>query len=220
MVNLKGCRTLVVLGGYWHDFAGFGAFAKNLFEAEGASVETTFDLDRLTQLDSNTQLVVSFTCFSNPPPPNQPLGPTQMTDAQANSLTRWVEAGGGLLGVHSATVLGGSGPTLGHLLGGCFLHHPAPLTFTVSPLSDTHPITEGVEAFDIYDELYHTEREPGLSLHMVSVVRDIAQAQVWSKPQGQGRVAYVAPGHFSEIWAMPAYQRLLKQAASWVVEKS
>jgi hypothetical protein len=143
-----------------------------------------------------------------------------MTDDQIAGLTRWVESGGGLLGVHSATVLGASAPALGHLLGGRFISHPAAFTFTVAPFSDSHPITEGVGAFEVRDEHYHTERQPGVSLHMASMVDGVAHSQVWSKPQGQGRVAYVAPGHFPEIWVMPAYQRLLKQAAGWVVDKN
>jgi uncharacterized protein len=220
MVNLQNCHALVVLGGFYHQFAAFGDSLKALLEAEGATVETTFDLDRLTHLDSATHLVISYTCFSNPPPPDQPPGPSQMRDDQIASLTRWVDSGGGLLGVHSATVLGASAPALGQLLGGRFLHHPAPLTFTVAPFNDTHPITEGVEAFEVFDELYHSERQPGVSLHMVSVVNGVAQAQAWSKPHGQGRVAYVAPGHFPEIWAISNYQRLLKQAAAWVLAKT
>jgi len=219
MVNLQNIHALVVLGGVYHDFATFGTTLKSLFEAEGAVVETTFDLDRLTQLDSHTQLVVTYTCFSFPPPADQPPGPTQMTNDQIAGLSHWVDASGGLLGVHSATVLGASDPALGHLLGGRFISHPAPFTFTVAPFSDSHPITDGVGAFEIHDEHYHTERQPGVSLHMASMVEGVAHAQVWSKTQGQGRVAYVAPGHFPEIWVMPAYQRLLKQAASWTLAK-
>jgi hypothetical protein len=49
-MSLSGKRVLILLGGQWHDFAGFASVMQPLLESHGLQVETTYDLDMLLHL--------------------------------------------------------------------------------------------------------------------------------------------------------------------------
>ncbi len=60
-MSLTAKRVLILLGGMYHDFSGFSAWAKPVFTAAGCQVEATYDLERLTCLGAET------TCWSATP---------------------------------------------------------------------------------------------------------------------------------------------------------
>ena len=212
-------RMLIILGGLYHDFDGFARAMKSLFETEQWSIETTYDLDVLTRLDhADYQVILSYTCFSKNTPGQEKPTPERLTDEQVSGLANWVQHGGGLLAAHCATVVGESNPDLERLLGGAFISHPAPVTFTVCPISDGHPITKDVMAFDVHDEFYIERCNPSVAIHLSAEYEGRTHPMAWSKPDGAGRVVHIAPGHFLEVWHHPLYQRLLIQAVNWLVE--
>jgi len=211
-------RMLIILGGRYHDFDGFARTMKSLFEAHDWAVEATYELDVLTHLDrANYQLVLSYTCLSKNAPEQETPTPERLTDEQVHGLAGWVQNGGALLAVHCATVVGDSNSDLARLLGGAFISHPAPLTFTIFPVLDQHPITNGVSVFDVHDEFYIERCEPSITIHMSAVYEGKTYPMVWSKSDGVGRVAHIAPGHFPEVWKHLLYQRLMIQAVNWLI---
>ena len=219
-MNKHTKRMLIILGGRYHDFDGFARDISSLFEANGWLVEATYDLDVLTRLDAEgCQIILSYTCFSKNDPQQAEPTPGRMTDQQISGLTDWVQNGGGLLAVHSATVMGDSGPELERLLGGRFVSHPEPFTFTISPVSGGHPIVRGVPAFDVHDEFYIERCEPPAEILMVAMDQGEKHPMVWSKQEGAGRVAHIAPGHFPDVWNHPLYQRLMIQAVNWLIKE-
>jgi type 1 glutamine amidotransferase len=219
-MNTHATRILIILGGLYHDFDGFARAMKSLFEANHWSVEATYDLDVLTRLhNANCQVVLSYTCLSKNIPEQETPTPERLTNEQVRGLAGWVHHGGGLLAAHCATVIGESDPDLGQLLGGSFISHPAPFTFTVYPVSDGHPITEDVAAFDVYDEFYVERHEPSVAINMTADYEGTTYPMVWSKPEGVGRVVHIAPGHFPDVWNHPLYQRLMIQAVNWLTEE-
>jgi len=219
-MNTRAKYILIILGGLYHDFDGFARAMKLLFEADDWSVEATYDLDVLTRLDKKEcQVVLSYTCLSKNSPEQETSTPERLTDEQVHGLAGWVQHGGGLLAVHCATVIGESNSDLARLLGGNFISHPAPFNFTVSSILDQHPLTNGVPAFDVYDEFYMEHCEPSTAVHMTAVYEGKTYPMVWSKPEGAGRVAHIAPGHFPEVWKHPLYQHLMIQAVNWLTEE-
>jgi type 1 glutamine amidotransferase len=219
MNHLREKSILILAGGMWHDFAGFTQVMQSLFEAQGCRLAVTDDLNVLTQLDrQGCDLLLNYTCLFKHRPGYDDHGPEKFTTDQVAGLTTWVQAGGGFLAVHASTSMGDSGPELGKLIGGVFLSHPEPFKFTVLPLFGEHPITAGIQAFQIQDEFYLQKYDPAVQIHMVAEYQNVAYPMVWSRSEGRGRVAHIAPGHFPEVWNHHVYQQLLLQTAGWLVQ--
>ncbi len=211
-------KILMIMGGMYHDFEGFTSAMVELLDPSGYQLIPTYDLDHLLGLTANQfDIVLSYTSLSKHRPGQNDTGPEKLSDNQVAALESWVQQGGGLLAVHCGTVVGESSPSLARLLGGHFLEHPPQFAYSVFPISPHHPITADVEAFTVHDEFYIEKTEPDINLHMVGIDRGVAYPMVWSKSEGQGRVAHIAPGHAAQTWNHPMFRRLLVQSLEWVV---
>jgi type 1 glutamine amidotransferase len=216
----NGKSILILLGGLWHDFDGFASAMQSLLEPHGFRVEATYDLDRLLRLEENHyDVVISYTCFSPHREGYNDVSPEKLTNAQIDGLASWVRNGGALLAAHAATVIGESDAALGELIGGVFVSHPPAFTFTVYPIFDEHPITLGIEAFTVHDEFYMETHTPAVQVHMVAFDRGVAYPMVWSKTEGHGTVAHIAPGHSREVWELKPYQQLLLKTIDWLMKR-
>jgi type 1 glutamine amidotransferase len=216
-MNLSGKKILILLGGMYHDFEGFTGAVKPLLERNGCQVEATYDMDSLMSLeDKGIDVVISYTCMTEHREGQDDTGPEMLNEAQLGGLRKFVQAGGGLLAAHAATVLGKSDPSMGDLMGGVFVSHPPQFAFTVYPLYNEHPITAGIDAFGVFDEFYIQQVKPDVQIHMMAVDRGTAYPMVWSRSEGQGKVAHVAMGHSALVWDLPQYQRLMLQAVDWL----
>jgi hypothetical protein len=203
----------LLLGGAYHDFEGFADAVRPLFEANGYAVDAIYDLTTLERLEEQEiDIVLMYTCFSGDAADRAP------NVAQIEALLRWVRSGGGLLAVHGATVMPDVNAALRDLIGGAFVEHPPQFAFNVVPMVRAHPTTQGIRAFTVNDELYIQKITEDAQIHMVTVDRGVAYPMVWTREEGRGRVAYVAPGHGSEVWDQPTYGRLLRQAAAWLTD--
>jgi type 1 glutamine amidotransferase len=142
-----------------------------------------------------------------------------MTDEQQKDIWDFVEHGGGFLALHNAHTLYPPNGLYYKLFGGDFGGHPKPYTFTVRVENKNHPITRGVEDFDIYDEQhmskYWLDQE---HLLLRSVARDNQQAAAgWWRETGKGRFCYLSPGHTPEAINHPMMQLLIRNAARWLL---
>jgi type 1 glutamine amidotransferase len=210
-------RILIVLGGTWHDFDGFARIIGPVLRNAGHSVDTTGFLDNLKTLDQgNYDLALLYTCLTAQREDGSPAT-NILTDEHALPLARWVSAGGGLLAVHAATVSAQSSPVFRRLVGGAFVKHPPACRFTVHPVGNEHPITKGINGFEVEDELYIEACEPDVVVHAVAIHEEVARPQLWTRTEGSGNVVHVALGHDAKVWSLPVYQRLLLGAVEWLV---
>lgn len=210
-------KALLLLGGIWHDFEGFYQSLNEILQPRGWEIEATYQMDRLSRLQQEpVDLVISYTCLGKHREGYDDHGPESLSLEQISAWRRWVQAGGSVLAVHSATVLGDSDESLAALLGGSFIEHPPQFNFTVYPLSRMHAIIEGVEAFNIRDEFYIQNVNPQVDVHMVAIDRGKAYPMVWSKTEGKGKIAYLAPGHNLDVWRHPAFGKLVEQSVHWL----
>jgi len=211
----SGKNMLLLLGGIYHDFEGFREVMLPFFQQQGYSVRATYDFDALTEPTlSEVNVVVLNTCLGGP----RKTGPwaADLNAAQTASLVTWVQGGGALLGLHAASVTGEESQRLRRLLGGYFIEHPPEAEFTVMPLYREHPITQGVEAFAIQDELFINAYESDIEIHMAAQHRRTCHPLVWTRREGTGRVAYIGLGHSAKTWTLPAYRQLVMQALMWL----
>ena len=142
-----------------------------------------------------------------------------MSDAQQQAIWDFVNNGGGFLALHNAQGIYPPGGLYYKLFGGDYGGHPKPYTFTVRVEDKNHPITAGVEDFEIFDEQhmvkYYLDREHEL---LRAIARDNAESVAgWWRESGKGRFCYLAPGHTPEALNHPMMQRLMRNAAAWCV---
>jgi hypothetical protein len=141
-----------------------------------------------------------------------------MSTEQQQAIWDFVNKGGGFLGVHNAHTMYPPDGLYYKLFGGDFGGHPKPYTFTIRVENKHHPITEGVEDYEIFDEhhmsKYFLDQE---HLLLRSLAQDNKQAAAgWWNEIGKGRICYLSPGHTTEALNHPMTQRLIRNAARWL----
>ena len=144
-----------------------------------------------------------------------------MSDAQQKAVWDFVNNGGGFLAVHNAHTMYPKGGLYYKLFGGDFGGHPAPYRFTIRIENKSHPITAGVEDYDIFDEQHMSKYDLDQEhLLLRSVAPDNKQAAAgWWNEFGKGRMCYLSPGHTPEALNHPMTQRLLRNAMRWVLHE-
>jgi type 1 glutamine amidotransferase len=144
-----------------------------------------------------------------------------MSDAQQKAVWDFVNNGGGFLAVHNAHTMYPKGGLYYKLFGGDFGGHPSPYRFTIRIENKSHPITAGVEDYEIFDEQHMSKYDLDQDhLLLRSVAPDNKQAAAgWWNEFGKGRMCYLSPGHTPEALNHPMTQRLLRNAMRWVLHE-
>jgi type 1 glutamine amidotransferase len=149
-------------------------------------------------------------------------GELALSDDQRTAMVNFVAAGGGFVGVHSASDTLYGWPEYGRLVGAYFKEHPWIQEATVIVEDPSHPATAGLgERLSIRDEFYTFRENPRprvqvlLRLDAMSVGSVGDYPLAWAQPYGNGRAYYNALGHFSETWRDPRFQRQLTGAIRW-----
>jgi len=148
------------------------------------------------------------------------------------ALAEAVRAGKGYVAVHGANIMGWDGDGLDpadrplfELLGNRYLshgpgHHEG--RHTIRIVGGAHPITAGIEDFELFDEYYEFE----LADDDIQVIAQRHRADgvvipvMYAREAGRGRVVYLALGHDMRVWGDPSFQRLVRQALAWVAHLS
>jgi type 1 glutamine amidotransferase len=134
------------------------------------------------------------------------------TDEQMDALLGAVEAGAGFVGLHAANATFRASDTYAAMVGSRFARHPPIKTFTVEIVDRDHPVTAGLDSFEVEDERYELKDEaPDLRV----LARAEGHTSIYVRQHGRGRVCYVAPGHDRRTLELPQYARLVHQAIAW-----
>jgi len=151
-------------------------------------------------------------------------GELPLDETQKTALLSFIAAGGGFVGVHSATDTFYTWPEYGELTGAYFQEHPWTQEVRVTVEDATHPATQMLpSALTLTDEIYvfrsdvrarpNTQVLLSLDASSVSAVGDFPLA--WCSPYGAGRVLYNALGHFNAVWQDPLFRAHLLAAIRW-----
>lgn len=139
----------------------------------------------------------------------------RISDDALKTLIRFVEGGGGLLAVHSASASFKREAAFHRLLGGRFLSHKRVEAFSVMPEPEG-PARFGVSApFTIRDELYIHEHGDDVVIAFSTFAAGKKEPVVWTRNFGRGRVCYIAPGHCAGSFGHPAMQSILRKGLEW-----
>jgi len=155
-------------------------------------------------------------------------------------LQRAVLNGTGLAGWHGgiADAYRNSADYL-HMIGGQFAHHagkdPAertgeqsdnyiPYTVHITEYGKTHPITEGIEDFDLVSEQYWVLSDEYNDVLATTTQemrpwdawnRPVTAPAIWTRQWGRGRVFVSAPGHRLEIVESRPVRTIIERGLLW-----
>ncbi|QKW23998.1 ThuA domain-containing protein [Kitasatospora sp. NA04385] len=141
------------------------------------------------------------------------------------ALRRWVEGGGGFVGVHSAACTEYGWPYYGGLLGARFAGHPDVQPATVLVEDRDHPATAHLPArWEWCDEWYDFRDNPRPGVRVLASVDESGyrggamggdHPLVWCRESGAGRSFFTALGHAEEAYADPLFRRHLLGGLRW-----
>jgi uncharacterized protein len=130
----------------------------------------------------------------------------KFSDSQQKALLDWVKAGHGYVSIHGADNAAPDWlPEWRDMLGGVFSHDTSrgdpdsktkQATFKIKVTKSDHPITRGLQDFDLKDELYY-------NLQMKHQIDPLATTEynngtwpvAWTRTYGKGRVFHTPLGH-------------------------
>jgi uncharacterized protein len=142
----------------------------------------------------------------------------RISDTALEKLENFVSAGGGVLGIHTATASFKKQPAYSETLGGRFTGHGPVESFELQPLPES-AIFKGIPSFRVKDELYLHELQPEIETHFTVMHKAAKIPAVWTTHYGRGRVCYAMPGHRTETMRNSIYQRVLMRGLAWVCGK-
>jgi type 1 glutamine amidotransferase len=126
-----------------------------------------------------------------------------------------------------------------HMIGGQFAHHagkdPAervgqqsdnyiPYTVHITDYGRTHPITEGIEDFDLVTEQYWVLSDEYNDVLATTTQaarpwdawnRPVTAPAIWTRQWGDGRIFVSAPGHRLEIVEDPNVRTIIERGLLW-----
>jgi type 1 glutamine amidotransferase len=144
-------------------------------------------------------------------------------ELQERAVQKFVEDGGGVVGIHGASFSFENSQAWTRLLGARFTGHiPGTHKLNIVIADPKHPITAGVGPFAVIDEEYK-HRFADVERHVLARFRERPPASdqsanmdiLWTREVGKGRVFYSALGHGKEAWENPAWQKLIVQGILW-----
>jgi len=142
--------------------------------------------------------------------------------SQKDAIVRFVENGGGFIGVHSATDTLYNWSDYGRIVGAYFKEHPWTQEAAVTVEDSAHPTTAGLgPSFRLLEEFYAFRTNPrGVAHVLLSLDSSSVGAQgdyplAWTQTIGRGRSYYNALGHFDSTWADARFQSQLAAAVRW-----
>lgn len=165
---------------------------------------------------------------------------SEITGEQLAGLSAAVVAGTGLTGWHGgiADSFRASSDYL-HLVGGQFATHPGkepcerrgdetdnflPHTITVTELGRTHPVTAGIEDFQLDTEQYWVLHDDLIDVLATTTHptrpwhpwhRPVTAPAVWTRQWGAGRVLVTTPGHSPDVLRNPNVRTVIERGMLW-----
>lgn len=136
-----------------------------------------------------------------------------LTPEQERGLFDFVSGGGGFVGVHGTAWWI---PTRAvSLIGGHANWYPPGLTFEVQVDDPEHAIMEGIDNFEVDDEIYMSAWDPSIHVLASASWSDKQHPMAWTQSYGDGRVFYTTLGHGSATFERPMMQKLVTNGALW-----
>jgi uncharacterized protein len=143
--------------------------------------------------------------------------------ADKEAFLKWIEAGHGFVGIHSATDTFHGFPPFISMIGGEFDKHGPQVEVNAQVEDPASPATAGLgKSFKVYDEIYQFKSFSRQLVHpLISLDRHPNEGTpgyfplAWTKTYGKGRVFYTALGHREDVLEAPWYKEHVRGGILW-----
>ncbi len=144
----------------------------------------------------------------------------QLTGEQEKGLCDAVAAGVGLAGWHGTMCDSFRNNTnYQWMTGGQWVAHPGDIrpAYDIHIVNHEHPITRGMHDFTMRNsEQYYLHVDPSNEvLATTTFANGVVMPAVWTRPWGQGRVAYASFGHTDKDFDIPEAREIMQRALLW-----
>lgn len=151
---------------------------------------------------------------------------------QREALMRFIQRGGGFVGVHAASDAHYEWDWYGDLVGAYFAGHPPGTQFATTVIENhQHPSTAHFgPTFSVNDEWYFWNRNPRPNVTVLMSLDRTSHPTLanwgghdptgdhpitWCQSYQGGRSWYTALGHNDAVWEHPSFQQMLVGAIEW-----
>jgi type 1 glutamine amidotransferase len=193
--------------GFRHDSIPQGIAAMRALGADhGFSVDSTEDATRFTDAELARYKVVVFLSTTG----------DILDDNQKVAFERYIQSGGGFVGIHSASDTEYRWAWYGQLVGAYFASHPVIQHATVRLEDPGHASTEGLPAaWERTDEWYNFRSNPRAVVHVLATLDEATYSGgkmgadhpiAWCQEFAGGHSWYTAMGHTTESYGEPLFR--------------
>ena len=155
----------------------------------------------------------------------------KISEEQKKILADCIYQGKPLVALHHSICAFDDWEEYWHIIGGKYFHKPTILNgkeypacsyihdihFKASVVDKKHPVTKGVNDFELFDETYKGYWvEPGVKPLLTTTDTTSTPVIGWTKTYGKARVVTLQSGHDSPTFQNPSFRQLLKQSIEWV----
>ena len=189
-----------------HGSIGAGKLALiKLGNDNGMAVDTTEDASVFTEDNLKKYSAVVFLSTTG----------DALNHYQQAAFERYVQAGGGFVGIHAASDCEYNWPWYGELVGAYFKSHPAQQKAKLMVTDRTHPSTSFLpEVWERFDEWYNFKKVPGAEVKVLMSIDEKSykggqngdhHPMAWYHDFDGGRAFYTELGHTNESFVDPLY---------------
>ena len=155
----------------------------------------------------------------------------KITDEQAKVLAECIRQGKPLVALHHSICAYDDWPEYFNIIGGKYFHKPTTVNgkeypvcsyihdvhFNVRIANPGHPVTKGLQDFEIFDETYKGYYvENGVTPLLTTDESTSTPVIGWTKKYGKARIVTLQSGHDIPTFENPNFRKLLKQSIEWV----
>jgi type 1 glutamine amidotransferase len=195
---------------YYHESipAGIAAIQK-LGRAHGFIADTTTDSTLFVPVKLKRYAAIIFLSTS---------GNNLLDTVQKQNFTNYVKAGGGFMGIHSASASEKGWPWYGRLVGAVFTDHPEPQPGKVIVTNRSNAATAHLPAIWYWKDEWYNFKEIPTGVHVLFCADEQSyqggkngkyHPLAWYHNYDGGRAFYTALGHFSEAYTNPLFLKHL-----------
>jgi type 1 glutamine amidotransferase len=158
------------------------------------------------------------------------------TEAQKQAFVDYIHAGGGFVGIHSASGSERKWPWFAAMLGGRFVRHPELQKFTIKVIDKNHPSTKSMnDTWQWEDECYYLDQlNPDIHVLLAADLTTIKDEKkgtypgtvfgdyfplAWYHEFEGGRQFYTSLGHKSEYYTDSTFLKHLAGGINWVMHQ-